>query len=184
MNELNMGLDSIVSGTFAKACKNAALLRSAELKKLTAKDLSALSRQAQHSPRLRANSNLHQDLSDSIQRLANAMEPDTLIPPHRHAQTWELMTTLRGRFTVLLFDDAGKVTERAELGTDVSVLEVPINTWHAVLSRDSGAVLFEVKHGPYTPIAETDIAAWSNGRSAAELNAWYAVARLGDKFPS
>lgn len=150
------------------------------MKKLTANELSALSRQAQHSPRLRANSNLHQELSDPIQRLANAMEPDTHIPPHRHAHTWELMTALRGSFTVLLFDDAGRVTERAELGTQVSILEVPVNTWHAVLSRDSGAVLFEVKHGPYTPITETDIAAWSKGCSAAELNAWYSTAHVGD----
>ena len=45
-----------------------------------------------------------------------------------------------------------------------------------------GAVIFEVKHGPYAPIAEADIAAWGKGRSAAGLNAWYAKAKVGDKM--
>lgn len=152
------------------------------MKKLTTDDLFALSQQAQQSPRLRANSNLHPELSDPIQRLAIAMEPDTLILPHRHPHTWEVLTALRGRFTVLVFDDAGKVTERAELGGDTSVVEIPAGGWHAVLSRDAGAVIFEVKHGPYAPIAEADIAAWSKGRSAAELNAWYTAAQVGDKL--
>ncbi len=150
------------------------------MKKLTADDLTVLGRQALQSPRLRANSNLHEDLGDPIQRLAIAMEPDTLILPHRHPHTWEVLTALRGRFTVLLFDDAGKVVERAELGEDASVVEIPAGGWHAVLSRDTGAVIFEVKHGPYTPITEDNVAAWSKGRSAAELNAWYTVARVGD----
>jgi cupin fold WbuC family metalloprotein len=152
------------------------------LKKLTADNLTSLSQQALQSPRLRANSNLHRELSDPIQRLAIAMEPDTLILPHRHPHTWEVLTALRGRFTVLVFDDAGKVVERAELGVDTSVVEIPAGGWHAVLSRDAGAVIFEVKHGPYAPIAEADVAAWSKGRSAAELNAWYAVAKAGDKL--
>ena len=152
------------------------------MKKLTANDLTTLGQQARQSPRLRANSNLHAELSDPIQRLAIAMEPDTLILPHCHPHTWEVLTALRGRFTVLLFDGAGKVTERAELGEDCSVVEIPAGGWHAVLSRDSGAVIFEVKHGPYAPIAEVDVAAWCKGRSAAELNAWYAHAQVGDKL--
>jgi cupin fold WbuC family metalloprotein len=152
------------------------------LKKLTATDLTALGQQAAQSPRRRANSNLHTDLGDPIQRLAIAMEPDTLILPHRHPHTWEVLTALRGRFTVLTFNDAGTVTERVELGEDTSVVEIPAGGWHAVLSRDAGAVIFEVKHGPYQPIAEADIAAWGKGSSTAELNAWYAVAQVGDKL--
>ncbi len=152
------------------------------MKKLTGANLTTLTQQAQQSPRLRANSNLHQELTDPIQRLAIAMEPDTLILPHRHPHTWEVLTALRGRFTVLVFDDAGKVIERAVLGEDTSVVEIPAGGWHAVLSRDVGAVIFEVKHGPYAPISENDVAPWSNGRSAAELNSWYAIAKVGDRI--
>ncbi len=152
------------------------------MKKLTATDLTSLAQQAAQSPRLRANSNLHSELSDPIQRLAIAMEPDTLILPHRHPHTWEVLTALRGRFTVLVFDDAGVVIERAVLGVDTSVVEIPAGGWHAVLSHDVGAVIFEVKHGPYAPISEADVAAWGKGRTAAELNAWYAVAQLGERI--
>lgn len=152
------------------------------MKKLTTADLTNLTQQARQAPRLRANSNLHQDLNDPIQRFAVAMEPDTLILPHRHPHTWEMLTALRGRFTVLVFDDAGKVIERAALGEDSSIVEIPAGGWHAVLSRDTGAVIFEIKHGPYQPIAEADIAVWSRGCTAVELNAWYAVAQVGDQF--
>ncbi len=152
------------------------------MKKLTVTDLTSLALQAVQSPRLRANSNLHSELSDLIQRLAIAMEPDTLILPHRHPHTWEVLTALRGRFTVLLFDDAGVVIERAVLGVDTSVVEIPKGGWHAVLSLDVGAVIFEVKHGPYAPIAEADVAAWGKGRTASELNAWYAVAQVGERI--
>lgn len=152
------------------------------LKRLTANNLNDLGQLAQQSPRLRMNSNLHSDLTDPVQRLAIAMEPGTLIMPHRHPHTWEVLSALKGRFTVLTFDDAGTVTERAELGEDCSVVEIPAGGWHAVLSRDVGAVIFEVKHGPYAPIADADVADWGKGRSAAELNAWYAVAAVGDRL--
>ena len=152
------------------------------MKKISSANLAVLSQQARQSPRLRANSNLHEELGDPIQRLAIAMEPDTLILPHRHPHTWEVLTALRGRFTVLVFDNAGRVIERAVLGEDSSVVEIPAGAWHAVLSRDTGAVIFEVKHGPYAPICEADIAAWSKGRSAAELNRWYAAAQIGDEI--
>ncbi len=150
------------------------------MKQLSNSILDELASQAQQSPRLRANHNLHTDLADPIQRLAIAMEPDTLVLPHRHQHTFEVLLPLRGRFVVLTFDDAGSVTERVLLGGECSVLELPANTWHAVLSLDKGGVIFEVKHGPYAPIAKSDIAAWSQGRDAAELNAWYAKAGVGD----
>jgi cupin fold WbuC family metalloprotein len=152
------------------------------VKQLTDKLLDELAAKAQQSPRLRANHNLHEDLADPIQRLAIAMEPDTLIVPHRHPQTWELLLPLKGRFVVLIFDDAGKVLERAVLGEGCKAIEMPANTWHAVLSLDGGGVIFEVKRGPYMPIGEADIAAWSKGLDAAALNGWYAGAGVGDSF--
>lgn len=152
------------------------------LKRLDTDALNTLSAQARLSPRLRSNQNLHDELSDPVQRLAIAMEPDTLVVPHRHPHTWELLYPLRGRFVVLHFDEAGTVTQRTVLGEDCAVLENPAGAWHAVLSLDGGAVIFEVKRGPYTPLAEADQVTWANGRSAAELNAWYAVAQIGERL--
>lgn len=137
--------------------------------------------QAQHSPRKRANHNLHEDLSDPIQRLAIAMELDTCIRPHRHLQTWELLTALRGRFVVLHFHDRGIVIARAVLGEDVHVLEHPACVWHGVLSLDAGGVILEVKHGPYLPICSGDYLAGVE-MGDADLNAWYARAQVGDRL--
>ena len=156
------------------------------MKQITRADLAALARQAQSSPRRRANLNLHVQLDDPIQRLAIAMEPDTYVRPHRHPHTWELLYPLAGRFVVLHFDDAGTLTDRALLGDESRVIETPAGGWHAVLSLDPGAVIFEVKHGPYQPIAEADYAPWSPAAETPQadaLIAWYGTAQIGDRWP-
>ena len=153
------------------------------MKLLTDTALAELARQAQQSPRLRANHNLHEQASDPIQRLAIAMEPDTLVLPHRHLHTWEMLLPLRGRFVVLCFDDAGTVTSRTVLGEGCAVIEMPVGTWHAVLSLDSGGVIFEVKHGPYDAQTASNFAPWcADDADAKQLNAWYAQARIGDRL--
>ena len=159
------------------------------MKKITPSQLQSLSEQAQASPRRCANLNLHTELSDPIQRLAIAMEPDTYVRPHRHPHTWELLYPLAGRFVVLHFDDSGTVTARTVLGEDAAALETPAGGWHAVLSLDVAGVIFEVKHGPYQPIPDADYAPWSpaaetaEAADAARLNDWYAGARIGERWP-
>ncbi|MEB0041232.1 MULTISPECIES: WbuC family cupin fold metalloprotein [unclassified Pseudomonas] len=155
------------------------------MKQITPADLDALAAQAQQSSRLRANRNLHVELSDPIQRLAIAMEPGTYVRAQRHPHTWELLYPLSGRFVVLNFDDAGAVIERTVLGEDCAVLEIPAGCWHAVLSLDVGGVIFEVKHGPYMPVAEEDFADWSGAEGsplASTLMSWYATAQIGQHF--
>jgi cupin fold WbuC family metalloprotein len=157
------------------------------MKKMTPSSVTALASQAQQSPRLRANFNLHEELSDPIQRLAIAMEPGTYVRMHRHPHTWELLYPLSGRFVVLNFDESGAVTERVVLGEDCQVLETPAGCWHAVLSLDVGGVIFEVKHGPYMPIAPQDFAPASPAEGeegVAAILDWYATAQVGDRFPA
>ncbi|WP_301102509.1 WbuC family cupin fold metalloprotein [Propionivibrio sp.] len=153
------------------------------MKQISASQLDALARTAQAAPRRRANLNLHEMLTDPVQRLAIAMEPETLIRPHRHQQTWELLLPVRGRFVVLHFDKAGVVTGRAVLGEDTAALETPAGQWHAVLSLDTGGVIFEIKHGPYTPIETVDFAPWvTSDEEPQALLSWYGTARLGSSF--
>lgn len=156
------------------------------MKQITPQSLDQLAAQAQASPRLRANLNLHEQLADPIQRLAIAMEPDTYVRPHRHPHTWELLYPLRGRFVVLHFDEAGVVVARTVLGAGSAVVENAAGVWHAVLSLDKGGVIFEVKHGPYMPIAPEDYAPWSSAEGtsqAMQLNRWYEQAQVGDAAP-
>ena len=155
------------------------------MKKIDTAGLAYLTQQAQASARARMNLNLHETLQDDVQRLAIAMEPDTLILPHRHLHTWELLLPLRGRFVVLHFDEQGFVTERAVLGEGCLAQETPAGTWHAVLSLDSGSVIFEVKQGPYRPFLPADFApgfASEPADGGKMLNRWYASAQPGDRL--
>lgn len=90
---------------------------------------------------------------------------------------------IKGRFVVLNFDDRGTVTHRAILGETCTVLEMAAGTWHAVLSLDTGGIIFEVKHGGYQPVAADDYAHWAPAEGepgTTELMAWYAQAQVGD----
>jgi cupin fold WbuC family metalloprotein len=152
------------------------------MKLLNIAGLDDLSGLAMRSPRLRAHYNFHEELADPVQRLAVAMEPDTLVLPHRHPHTWEMLFPLRGRFVVLHFDEIGAVVERRVLGVDAEIIENPQGVWHSVLSLDVGGVIFEIKQGPYRPLGSVDVCEWAGGASAGELNAWYSGARIGDRF--
>ncbi|EPL9860159.1 WbuC family cupin fold metalloprotein [Escherichia coli] len=115
--------------------------------------------------------------------LVNKFDPGTYVRPHRHPHTFELLLPLRGRFVVLNFDDRGTVTHRAILGETCTVLEMAAGTWHAVLSLDTGGIIFEVKHGGYQPVAADDYAHWAPAEGepgTTELMAWYAQAQVGD----
>ncbi|MCW0135576.1 WbuC family cupin fold metalloprotein [Escherichia coli] len=102
--------------------------------------------------------------------------------PHRHPHTFELLLPLRGRFVVLNFDDRvpspiGRYWETC------TVLEMAAGTWHAVLSLDTGGIIFEVKHGGYQPVAADDYAHWAPAEGepgTTELMVWYAQAQVGD----
>ncbi|UGA40554.1 WbuC family cupin fold metalloprotein [Chromobacterium haemolyticum] len=146
---------------------------------LNQQDLAALSAKAACAPRLRANQNFHAQLEDPIQRLAIAMEPDTYVRPHRHDHSWEmLMIALSGAFEVIVFDEAGVVQGRHRLGEDgARVFEMPANTWHSVVSLLPGSVVFEVKHGPYLPLQDQNLAAWSPAEApSAYRRCWISCA--------
>lgn len=132
-------------------------------KTLDSAALDSLSATARQAPRLRAHRNLHPTHEDPVQRLAVAMEPGTYVRPHRHPATWEMLVALRGEFEIVVFADDGRtVDSRIALGgAGERVVELPAGTWHSVLSRQAGSVVFEVKQGPYVPTPAADFAQWS-----------------------
>ncbi len=152
--------------------------------------LKHLTLEAQASPRLRKNLNLHPHLEATVQRLFNAMEPGTYIRPHRHAREngWELMLATHGAFSIVLFSDDGIVTERVTLSPSKGTLafEIPPRTLHTVVSHEPGTIMFEIKEGPYLPADSKDFAPWapSEGDPAvAAFMAWLLEAKPGDQIP-
>ncbi len=157
---------------------------------ITHERLIQLSQQAAEQVRRRQNLNLHPQLDDPVQRMFNALEPGTYVRPHRHARNegWELMLCPHGAMTVLLFDADGQILQRMGLGPDAPAVavEIPAHTWHTVRADRPGTVMFEVKPGPYSPLADKDFAPWapSEGNPAcARLLDWFASAQPGDRPP-
>ena len=68
--------------------------------------LDSLTSQAQASPRKRMNYDLRNSSEDTSQRMLNAIEPDSVIPIHRHKKTSETVVVLRGRVIEDFYDDA------------------------------------------------------------------------------
>lgn len=160
------------------------------MKVIQDKTIEQLIKDAQSSPRLRMNLNLHEGLDEPIQRLCNAFEPKTYVRPHRHPEAgrWELFVILQGCADVLLFDDDGLVLERLSLSKQGPsyIVEIPPGTWHTLVSLQSGTVLFEVKQGPYQALTDKDFAAWAPAEAseaAAQLLEWLRGCQVGQRAP-
>ena len=74
--------------------------------------LDKVTAEAQASPRLRMNFNLHESLDAKAQRLINVLLPGTVLPIHRHRHTAETYVLLRGKMSVVFYDGTGAQVER------------------------------------------------------------------------
>ena len=128
--------------------------------------------------RKRTNRNVHEELSDPVQRLFVASRLESYFRPHRHPEKWEFVLVLRGLFDIMTFDDEGLVLERVSIGPDADVIafELPRNTWHFWVPMADESVFFEVKQGPYDAMTIAEFAAWSPEEGSAQVDAF--VARL------
>ena len=133
--------------------------------------LNQVSEQAATSTRTRMNYNFHQ-LEDRVQRFLNAIEPGSYVQPHRHKEPLrdESFVILRGRGSVFIFDDQGNIQDCIILNSEAGSLgiDIPGGVFHSILSLEKGSVFFEVKPGPYIPIADKDFASWAPKENTAE----------------
>ncbi len=120
--------------------------------------LDKVSAEAEASPRLRMNYNLHDSPEAKAQRLINVLLPGTPLPIHRHRHTAETYAILRGRMFVVFYDDLGGQIERYLLDPTIGNygVQIPKGQWHTVEVIEPSAI-FEVKDGPYTPLEPEDM---------------------------
>jgi cupin fold WbuC family metalloprotein len=164
--------------------------KGASMKQIDTAILDELIEKARNAPRKRMNYNLHPGPDDPVQRLLNAIEPETYIRPHRHTdpETSEVYLMLRGSAVLLFFDDAGRVLEQRVLSSKgpVFAAEIPAKAWHAVASLERGTVFFECKQGPYKPLAAENQASWAPAEGdtgTPDFVAWYKKAQTNDTCP-
>ena len=142
------------------------------MKLIDTKLLDEVCLQANGNPRLRMNYNFHQNESDPVNRLLNAMQPGTYFPPHRHLNPDkdESFLVLRGRLMTFLFDEEGNLTDKIEIDPLKGVygMEIPANIWHTFVVLEPDTVVYEVKEGPYAPLTPENIAPWAPDSSISE----------------
>lgn len=111
---------------------------------------------AKENPRLRVNFNFHDDLNETVNRLCIAALPGSPFAIQRHPDKWEMLCVVYGSLICRWHDDAGRVTQELTFGTGENVIiEIPAGTWHS-LEVLTPCVFYEVKKGPYVPVAPED----------------------------
>jgi cupin fold WbuC family metalloprotein len=127
--------------------------------------LDQVSQKAKAAPRRRMNHNFHQVPEDLLNRMLNAMEPDTYVRPHKHENPdkREAFIVLRGSFLIVVFDDSGNITDHVILGNKQGMygLEIPPRTYHTLISLEEDSVIYELKDGPYIPQSDKVFAPWA-----------------------
>ena len=127
--------------------------------------LDALSEAARSSVRRRKNLNFHPANDYPSNRLLNAIEPDSYVPPHRHLDPTkdETLFVLRGAIGVLLFDEGGSVVDQRILraGGDSVGIDIPHGVIHSLVALEAGTVVFEAKAGPFAERTAAELAAFA-----------------------
>jgi cupin fold WbuC family metalloprotein len=100
--------------------------------------------------------NSDEDLS---QRMLNALEPNSVLPIHRHQNSSETLIVLRGAVKQCFYDDFGNLVESFILrpNSDSVGISTPIGQWHNTIALESGTIIFEAKDGAYQPLTSEDI---------------------------
>ena len=128
--------------------------------KITQAILDDLTAKAKASPRHRMNLDLRNGEEDQSQRMLNAIEPDSVVPIHRHQKSSETVVCLRGRVVEEYYDELERTcTDAIELSPNgpVMALNIPAGQWHSLRSMESGSVILEMKDGKFEPLSEVDI---------------------------
>ena len=78
---------------------------------VTEQVLDQLTEEAKKSIRLRQHFDLRNSSEDNSQRMLNALEPGTVIPVHRHRNTSEVVSVIRGSVRQNFYDNNGTLIE-------------------------------------------------------------------------
>lgn len=129
------------------------------------------------SPRGRVRINLHPDNDAPLHEMFIAIQPGSYIRPHKHPHKSESFHLVHGAVDVIVFDDAGEITDVIELGQPGSgkafYYRMSAPLFHTLLIRSDLLVLHEVTNGPFDPGATV----WggfapAEDAAAAAIQAW------------
>ena len=119
--------------------------------------LNELTGKAKANSRLRQSLDLRNNPDDLSQRMLNALEPETVMPIHRHKNSSETCVCIRGHFEEYFYDSDGNLTDTIDMVPGGTVLNIEANQWHSLKCLESGTILLECKDGAYRPLYEDEI---------------------------
>ncbi len=135
-----------------------------ELQYINSDLLATVTQQAQSSSRRRKNYNFHQE-NEALNRLLNAVEPDSYVCPHRHATPPkdECILLLQGKGAAIVFEETGDLKQIYLLDPDQGKwgIDIPGGTFHTIIALKTSSVFYEVKLGPYVPTSDKEFASWA-----------------------
>jgi len=133
------------------------------------------------SPRRRVIQPFHRSESATLQRMFNAVQPDSYIPPHRHldppkAESW---IVLRGALAFFTFDDQGAIGECLEIraGGEIFGVDLEPGVYHTFFALEADTVVYEVKDGPYSATSDKTFPAWAPREGTPEAASYLAHLR-------
>ncbi|MCF8367775.1 MAG: WbuC family cupin fold metalloprotein [Bacteroidales bacterium] len=135
------------------------------MKKINSELIREMISKARASNRKRVNYNFHTEMSDTLQRMLNAMQPGTYLQPHKHQNPdkREVFIVLTGKFVVVQFDENGAVTDHMILDTSKNqfAAEMDARVYHTIICLAPNSVIYELKDGPYDPSDDKNFAPWA-----------------------
>lgn len=142
------------------------------MRAITQADIEQLTYQAEQSPRKRAIFRLHEH-EEPVQRMVNALLPETYIPPHKHENPdkVELFCILMGKVAVIKFSVTGEIDDVLILDANgaIKIVDIPPRTYHSVVPLEPSAVL-EIIQGPYVEATHKQFAAWAPAEASPQAD--------------
>lgn len=124
--------------------------------------------QAKVNPRHRQIFRFHK-LKEPIQRMLNALLPDSYARPHFHSDKPEVFIVLKGKIAAINFDKKGKIIKKEIIknsGPNFGV-EFKPKEWHSIVAL-MPSVVYEIKKGPYNKKTDKIFAKWAPEENAKE----------------
>lgn len=130
---------------------------------LKSEEVSQCFSEANQSIRKRFPKILHKQ-GDYFNKVINFVLDDSYMQPHLHPgeEKIEKMYLLEGSFALILFDDAGEITNTIVLKKgDRESVNVPAFTWHTYVMLTKEVVVYETMEGIYKPSTWKKMASWA-----------------------
>ena len=135
-------------------------------------DVSLLSERLGSSEKGRVRMCAHQSSSDALHEMIILLSKETYVRPHKHPGKIESFHLIDGELDVVIFDDAGAVTDVIHMGDYKSGkkffyrLATPL--FHTVLIRSETASFHETTNGPFQKTS-TIYAPWAPEERSSDI---------------